>query len=282
MPSVFKRGRDKGKRNAVWYFSYDDENGRRKTKKGFTDKQSTEQLARELERQARRKKEGLVDPNDLKRKTAAETPIEDHLQAFETSISKNTGKHVKLTMTRVRRLVTEAEIKTLADIEIESLEAVLGDMLDAGEIGHKTYNHYVQSMSQFCNWLVPDRIAASPVAGMARLNADVDVRHPRRALSPEEFSKLVSSARSSDVSIPVLHRRGAGTNLHPFFHDWAQKKGNRIAHTVELQTERLSAYGHGRGDELKAQKERRSSASPRACSDASRLASRPQTERAAL
>ena len=200
MPSVFKRGRDKGKRNAVWYFSYE-ENGRRRTKKGFTDKQSTVQLARELERQARRKKEGLVDPNDQKRKTAAETPIEDHLKAFEASISKNTGKHVKLTMTRVRRLVSEAEIKTISDIEIESLEAVLGDMLEAEEIGHKTYNHYVQSMSQFCNWLVPSRVAANPIAGMSRLNADVDVRHPRRALTPEEFQRLVQSARSSEVSI---------------------------------------------------------------------------------
>ena len=201
MPSVFKRGRDKGKRNAVWYISFDDESGRRRTKKGFTDKQSTEQLARELERQARRIREGLVDPHDLKRKAALETPIAEHLDAFERSMGNTTSKHMKLTMTRVRRMVADAEIKTLSDIDIESLEAVLGDMLEAEEIGHRTYNHYVQSMSQFCNWLVPSRIAANPITGMARLNADVDVRHPRRALTPEEFLKLVDSARKSKVSI---------------------------------------------------------------------------------
>lgn len=201
MASVFKRGRDKGKRNAVWYFSFDDENGRRRTKKGFTDKQSTEQLARELEREARRKKEGLVDPSDLKRKAASETPIEEHLRAFEGSLANATSKHSKTTMTRIRRIIEDAEMKTLADIDIESVETVLRDMLESEEIGHRSYNHYVQAMSQFCNWLVPSRIAANPLTGMARLNADVDVRHPRRALSPEEFSNLVRSARRSGVSI---------------------------------------------------------------------------------
>lgn len=201
MASIFKRESDKGNRRAKWRIAYKDETGRRRTKVGFKDRQSTERLANELEREARIKREGLVDPNDVRRQVAAETPIEEHLEAFETSISKNTGKHVKLTLTRVRRLIAEAEIQTLADIEVESLEAVLGEMLDADEIGHRTYNHYVQSMSQFCNWLVPKRLAASPVAGMARLNPDVDVRHPRRALSPDEFSRLVQSARSSDISI---------------------------------------------------------------------------------
>ena len=201
MASIFKRGRDSKKRRAVWYFSYDDEHGKRRTKKGFTDKRATEDLAIEIECQVRRKKEGLVDPNDVKRKIASETPIEQHLTAFEASMSQATGKHSNLTMTRIRRMVQEAEIETLIDIEIESIEAVLGDMLDAEEIGHRTYNHYVQAMSQFCAWLVPNRLAANPIAGMTRLNADVDVRHPRRALTSEEFSKLVESARTSDVPI---------------------------------------------------------------------------------
>lgn len=38
MASIFKRGRDKGKRNAAYYVSYTDHNGRRRTAKGFTDK----------------------------------------------------------------------------------------------------------------------------------------------------------------------------------------------------------------------------------------------------
>ncbi len=48
MASVFKRGRDKGRKGTCWYFSYE-ENGKRKTKKGFSDKRATEDLAREVD-----------------------------------------------------------------------------------------------------------------------------------------------------------------------------------------------------------------------------------------
>ncbi len=48
---------------------------------------------------------------------------------------------------------------------------------------------------------MPKRIAINPLAGMKRLNTEVDVRHPRRALSAEEFAKLVESARTSGESI---------------------------------------------------------------------------------
>jgi len=201
MASIYKRKRDKNRRRSCWYISYDDANGKRKTKKGFTDKRATEELALELERKEKQKKSGLVDPNEQRRIVAAETPIAEHVIAFEKSISKNSAKHVKLTLTRLRRLIDEAELQTLADIDIEPIEAVLGDMLDSNEIGHKTYNHYTSAIGQFCSWLVPKRLAANPVAGMKRLNAEVDIRHPRRALTAEEFGKLVKSAVDSNTEI---------------------------------------------------------------------------------
>jgi integrase len=38
---------------------------------------------------------------------------------------------------------------------------------------------------------------ANPLGGIDRLNAETDVRHPRRALSPAEVAALVNSARGS-------------------------------------------------------------------------------------
>jgi len=201
MASVYKSSRDKKRRRSCWSIAYDDENGNRCWAKGFTDKRLTEELAIEIERDVKRKKRGLVNPKDEKRKAAAEVPIAEHVTAFKKSISRNTNKHVKLTITRIKRLIAEAEFKVLSDIDIESIEAVLGDMLDSEEIGHRTYNHYVQAMHQFCAWLMPSRLETNPVLGMKRLNPDVDVRHPRRALSPEEFKMLIQSARESGVDI---------------------------------------------------------------------------------
>ena len=49
--------------------------------------------------------------------------------------------------------------------------------------------------------MVPKRMSVNPLQGIGKLNTEVDVRHQRRALKPEQFKGLLSSARSSGVSI---------------------------------------------------------------------------------
>jgi len=206
MASVFKRKRDSRKRNAPWYVAYNDHLGKRRMRKGFTDKGLTEQLGAKLENEAMLRKRGLIDPAEEEAAERRKTPIAELLAAFETSLqrSDNTRKHVGLTMARIRRIIDEAGIETPGDIDIDSVEEVLREMLDAEEIGHKTYNHYVQSVYQFCRWLTAAKRAIlpfNPLAGMDRLNTEIDVRRPRRALTPEEFAALVQSARSSNLRI---------------------------------------------------------------------------------
>jgi integrase len=76
------------------------------------------------------------------------------------------------------------------------------EMLDDKEIGHKTYNHYIQAFDSFCNWCVEnDRLLGNPLRGLERLNTAVDVRHKRRALNAEDLEKLVRSARDSGEEI---------------------------------------------------------------------------------
>ncbi|MCY2966468.1 MAG: site-specific integrase [Planctomycetota bacterium] len=75
-------------------------------------------------------------------------------------------------------------------------------MRSAENFGHRTYNQYLQAMTTFCNWCASTRrLPTNPVLGIERLNTAVDVRHPRRALTAEEFAKMVQSARSSGVRI---------------------------------------------------------------------------------
>ena len=172
-----------------------------KPAKAFTDKKETETLAARLEHEAMLRKRGIIDPDEEMQAEKRKVSLEEHLTAFEKSLGKATGRHVKLTMSRIRKIITEAEMIRPSDIEPEVVEAVLQEMLNADEIGHKTYNHYVQAMQQFCRWMVPKRMSVNPLAGMEKLNTEVDIRHPRRALTPEEFQKLIDSARSSGVKI---------------------------------------------------------------------------------
>ena len=202
MASIYKRSRDKNRRRSHWYLSYYDENGKRRTKKGFTDRRATEELAENLEHHVRRRREGLVDPDEERRRDARVGSIEDHLTAFENGLGKNTSKHVRLTMSRVRKIINGCEMKTLTDMTALAVEAFLVDFQKEEDIGHKTYNHYLQAIESFSNWLVSRRlIISNPLVGMTRQNTEADVRHQRRALTLDEFDKLLDSARKSGVDI---------------------------------------------------------------------------------
>ncbi len=115
---------------------------------------------------------------------------------------RNTAKHVHLTVSRVRRIVSGCAFETTGDISAEAVEEFMVQLRDEDDLGHRTYNHYLQVIEGFCNWLVKKRrLPANPVQGIPRLNNATDVRHPRRALTAEEFLLLLRSCRESQESI---------------------------------------------------------------------------------
>ena len=204
MATTYKRKEDKGKRSACWYLGYKDENGKQRTKKGYTDRKATQELADKLEREARLRREGLIDPVAEKLRAQRKAPIDDIVDLYEKQLTsrRTTEKHVSLTLSRVRRIISGGKFQVLSDIETDIVQNYLDELAEDEDFGHRTYNHYVQAIDGFGNWLISTkRTALSPFAGLARLNAEVDIRHPRRALSVDEVSRLIASARASGKSI---------------------------------------------------------------------------------
>jgi integrase len=197
--SIFKRRKGK---NEPYTVQYADHFGKRRTVQGFTDKGLTEQLAGKLETEARLRRTGMIDAEQERLAETKLSAIEDHLKAFEVSMADNSPKHVKLTMTRIRRVVGGCGFGTLADVRSEAVQNYLRSLRKTEDLGHKTYNHYLQALDSFCNWCIgTKRLLSNPLRGLERLNTAVDVRHARRALLPDEMSMLVQSARSSGVRI---------------------------------------------------------------------------------
>ncbi len=146
----------------------------------------------------------MIDPKQEEFANQRKSVLESHLQDFEIGLQRriSTAKHVRLTMSRIRRVVRGCEFETIGDISADDVECFLSEARMEGEFGHKTYNHYVQAFEQFCSWLMAKgRVSFNPVVGLERLNCETDVRHRRRALSPDEFEKLVLSAQTSDKLI---------------------------------------------------------------------------------
>jgi integrase len=200
--SIYKRSGDSKNKHLAWLIGFSDENGVRRTVKGFTDKGHTERLAAKLEHEVMLRRRGLIDPEMESFAAKRRRPLSEHLKAFEKSLGTNTGKHVKLVMSRVRRVVEGIAADTLGDLTTERVEEFLRELAGKERLGNRTYNHYVQAIDEFCRWLVQKkRIASNPVLGLKRLNTEVDVRHRRRALNAAEIARLVKSARESHQEI---------------------------------------------------------------------------------
>jgi integrase len=124
------------------------------------------------------------------------------LSDFEESLGNNSEKHVKLTMSRVRRIVETTGLTSLGSRKVDSVATALRAIKRKDKFGERTYNHYVQATDGFCNRLVAiGRVDRNPVVGLERLNTQVDVRHKRRALTADEFARLLKAARESDKSV---------------------------------------------------------------------------------
>ena len=198
MASVYKRESDRHKKNSPYYVAFTDHEGKRRNRKGFTDRGLTEQLGARLEHEVMLRRRGLIDPVQERLAEQKKLPVEGHLSAFEKGLAHATPKHVKLTMTRVLRIVEGCGFGSIGKIDGEAVEQFLVALRAEEDLGARTYNHYLQAFGEFCKWLVETgRLAANPVAGLDVLNAEVDIRHKRRALAPEEVERLMVSARTS-------------------------------------------------------------------------------------
>lgn len=140
MASIYKKKRDKGQRGACYFIDYTDHTGKRRTKKGFTDRQATMQLASKLEQEAMKRKAGLIDSVEEELANHRRLKITDHLEAFRTFLESgdNTAKHVRTVTSRIQTIIDVCEAVTLKDLTAEKVEAFLVEHRKETGIGPRT------------------------------------------------------------------------------------------------------------------------------------------------
>ncbi len=178
MASIYKRSQDKKKRGSCWYIGFIDHRGKRKTRKGFSDRQATERLAASLEEEARLIRcgqqaapDGLADRLDL-----LVNAFEQHLK--DRDVSKN--QWTELTR-KIRRIISECEFGSVESIKGSGIESFLSECRQKG-LSKQSSNHYVKAIRQFCRWLVRhNRLTRDPTSDIPLLNVQTDRRHDRAA-----------------------------------------------------------------------------------------------------
>jgi len=218
-----------------WYARFIDENGKAREKAGFTDKRETERLAVELEARAAKIREGLVDPRELVQRDHAKTPLSDHISAWEGSLRSagGTGRHVSMSVARVRRLMaivmgataaeteypraaTKADRKAreerlarwlaparLGDLTAERVQKALGELRDSG-MSLQSLNHHRAAARSFDIWChETGRTRETALRSVKGFNAKEDPRHERRTISLEELQRLVEAAHRGPAVMGV-------------------------------------------------------------------------------
>ena len=177
-----------------WYCCYYDVTGTRRRKSLARDKQVAQKMLDDILQRVEREKAGMFDPAEehmLK-------PIREHLDAFRSYIvSKGgTSKNVDDTMVRVNKIVAVADWQRIADILAGDVTKYLARLKKAGR-SIETQNHYLRSAKHFTRWLVKDRrMSYDPLSHLSVQNADVERKVQRRAITDEEFMRLLDAAET--------------------------------------------------------------------------------------
>lgn len=179
-----------------WWGQYRDAQDRLRRQPLAVDKKAAQAMLNDLVRAVEREKAGLTDPTDAQRKR----PLADHLREFRQYLETKgtTPKQTDQALTHLEKFAKSGNWKLIADITPMSVTAFLGDLRRQGRSA-QTYNHYLKHAKQFTRWLVRERRTPhDPLAHLSRLNVAADRRHDRRALSAEEFARLIAAARVGD------------------------------------------------------------------------------------
>lgn len=183
------------------------------------DKQAAQVMMADLVRRVERGEAGLEDSVTLARRVSLET----HLSDWEGSLrlAGNEPRDLGQKVRRVRSFAEALRWRTLGDLSRDQAEreaarrrALPPD--DPLHIGAQTSNFYLAACSQFGRWCAesrPPRLAANPFQGWRRQNVQLDRRHDRRDLSPDELARLLAATLASGRV-----RRGlAGADRHALY-----------------------------------------------------------------
>ncbi len=197
MASVFKRRGRKGWQ-AAWF---DHEGVRQERATGTTDKRLAERIAQHWADEALERKRGLVDPTAERLAEHRTTPLGEHIADFQRDLEalKRDDKHVASTIRCLERAAETLEWRSIADVRADALTAHLAREADARGNGARTYNASVVAWRSFARWCVRHgRVAADPLAMLAKRNTDTDRRRIRRDLTPDELARLIQVASASE------------------------------------------------------------------------------------
>jgi integrase len=178
-----------------WYGRYKDGDGRTRTVALCRDKGKSREMLDKLRTDGAMARVGLVNPHaEQEARTLAEH-VEDYRRAL---LAKgDTGRHADQQADRIGRVVEGCRFKRIGDITADRVAEFLAGLRSKG-MATETSNHYLRAFKAFSTWLMKvGRTDRDPTRFLATMNPEADRRRRRRALSSDDFARLVRAAQAS-------------------------------------------------------------------------------------
>lgn len=154
-----------------------------------------------------------IDPFAKHRRTALDKHIHDYYREQRTEVTRKQARSVRrrlriiIRLTKIKRLddLTEGKVK----IAVAKIRKHSSRKLKEGEqkpimpkLSLRSRNIYRAAIRSFTRWMMKERrIAFDPLFGMKDEDESEDVRHPRTALTDEQFALLYQTALGSTKTI---------------------------------------------------------------------------------
>ena len=177
----------------VWTGRYRNERGALVEVRLSNSKSAADLMLHELKRKAELARVGLRNPFELQ----LARPLLEHLAEFKAHLQARgvTAGHCQQVYHRAERILRECGFRFIDDMKASPVEMVLTRLRAEGR-GQQTLNFYLQSVKQFCRWLVADRRTGENwLAHMRGGNVAVDRRLERRELAQLEIEWLLKASR---------------------------------------------------------------------------------------
>jgi integrase len=220
----------------TYYARYRDHTGHTVERStGCRDETNARQKLAKWEKEAEQVRAGVFEAGELDTARAASDPIDPHIDAYLQSLIVAEVSDVYRTNAdrAIRRLCNELKLEALRDLCRDKVEPWFAKAISE-EMGAANRNYFRQSILSFANWLTETkRIRQHDLAAMPVADRRLDPRRQRRALTPDEITRLLAVAASRPLDDARTVRTG-------------DRKGERGADLRPEVVERLRAVGRER------------------------------------
>ncbi len=152
---------------------------------------------------------GVLGQGELDAASAAEEPIEQHIEAFVAVMRARPGrggrpqldpKHVTQTKSYLYRIVEACGFARLRDVNRPRLQKWVDDQAADG-LGARTSNAIVKTLVAFVRWAVEtNRLRTNPLQGPPLRDEKANPTRPRRGYTDDELERLFEAARKRGIA----------------------------------------------------------------------------------